>query len=186
MLRGIVCLSAFASILAAQGSSRITGSVVDPSGAAVPKATVNLLLHGGRRALYTTVTSNEGLFAIEALRPELYDISVESTGFQTLKVESVKVDPARTTDLPALKLSLASTAQSIDVVANTEAVQTTSTDISTTVTAEQIRRLPVGDRNVVSFINTQVGVSGSVNETSINGQRSSFSNVTQIGRASCR
>jgi outer membrane receptor protein involved in Fe transport len=181
MLRVALCLSVFASFLCAQGTSRITGSVVDPSGAAVPRATVNLLLHGGKRALYTTTTSNEGLFAIEALRPELYDIAVESTGFQTLKVENVKVDPARTTDLPALKLSLASTAQSVDVIANTEAVQTTSTDISSTVTAEQIRRLPVGDRNVVSFINTQAGVSGSVFETSINGQRSSFSNVTLDG-----
>jgi hypothetical protein len=164
-----------------QGSSRITGSVVDPSGAAVPKATVSLLLHGGKQPVTSTVTNNEGQFSIEAVRPELYDLSIDSAGFQNYKLENVKVDPARTTDLPALRLSLSTTTTAVEVTANVETVQTTSPEISTTVTAEQIRRLPVGDRNVVGFINTQAGVSGSAFSTTINGQRTSFSNVTLDG-----
>ncbi len=172
------CLPAF---LAGQVSSRITGTVVDPSGAAVPKATVNLLLHGGKQPVATTVTHNDGQFALEAVRPELYDLSVESPGFQSYKLENVKVDPARSTDLPALKLALATTSSTVEVTATAETVQTSSPEISTTVTADQIRRLPVGDRDVVSFIATQAGVSSSQFSTSINGQRTSFSNVTLDG-----
>ncbi|HEV8147614.1 MAG TPA: TonB-dependent receptor [Bryobacteraceae bacterium] len=168
-------------VLTGQGSSRITGSVVDPSGAAVPKAAVSLLLHGGKQPVSSTVTNSDGQFSIEAVRPELYDLSIDSAGFQTYKLENVKVDPARTTDLPALRLTLSTTTTAVEVNATVETVQTTSPEISTTVTADQIRRLPVGDRNVVGFINTQAGVSGSAFSTTINGQRTSFSNVTLDG-----
>ncbi len=61
--------------LVAQVNGRLTGSVIDPSGAAVPKASVNLLLHGGKRALLATTTGTDGQFSIESIRPELYDLT---------------------------------------------------------------------------------------------------------------
>ena len=72
----------------------------------------------------------------------------------------------------------------MNVTAGLETVQTTSPELSTTVTAAQIERLPVGDRNPLEFISTQAGVSpGNANgyETDINGQRSSFTSVTLDG-----
>src|SRR5580704_6272269 len=89
-----------------QTNGRLTGSVDDPSGAAVPKATVNLVLHGGKRALVSTKTGNDGAFSIEAIRPELYDLTIEADGFQAFRLENVKIDPARTTDRVAIKLAL--------------------------------------------------------------------------------
>ncbi len=145
--RWIILYSSLPSILFAQGTARVTGSVIDPSSAAVPGAAVELLLHGGKRALLSTRTGPDGLFSIESVRPELYDLVIEAPGFQPYKLENVKVDSARATDLPPLKLLLAAAAASVDVTAGAETVQTTSTEISTTVTMDQIRRLPVGDRN---------------------------------------
>jgi hypothetical protein len=165
----------------AQINGRITGSVIDPVGAAVPKATVSLMLHGGKRALLATLTNQDGVFSIESIRPESYDLLIEAAGFQPYKIESVKIDPARSTDLAPAKLAIASTAMSIEVSANTETVQTSSTEISTTVTSEQLRRLPVGDRNPLGFIATQAGVGSSQFSTNINGQRESFSTVTLDG-----
>ncbi len=168
-------------LLNAQDTGWITGSVTDPSGAAVPKATVNLLLHGGSKAVATTVTTSQGLFTLQTLRPVYYDLTVDAAGFQQYKTENVKVDPSRPTDLPAIQLAVAAAAASINVTAGLETVQTTSPEISTTVTAEQIERLPVGDRNPLAFISTQAGVSPNGVETDINGQRSSFSSVTLDG-----
>jgi hypothetical protein len=173
----------FSSFAIAQVTGRLTGSVIDPSGAAVPKATVNLMLHGGKRALLATLTASDGVFAIESIRPEFYDISVEAQGFQTARLENVKIDPARSTDLAPIKLTLATTSTSIEVQGGIETVQTTSTEISTTVTMDQIRRLPVGDRNPLDFILTQAGVSTSAasGTVNINGQRESFSTMTLDG-----
>jgi hypothetical protein len=171
-------------ILQAQDTGWITGSVADPSGAVVPKATVNLLLHGGTKPVATTVTTSQGLFTLQTLRPVYYDLTVDAPGFQQFKIENVKVDPSRPTDIPGIKMTLAAGASAVTVTAGLETVQTTSPEISTTMTAEQISRLPVGDRNPLAFISTQAGVSpGNANgyETDINGQRSSFSNVTLDG-----
>jgi hypothetical protein len=164
-----------------QTNGSLTGSVVDPSGAAVPKASIHLFLHGGKRPLFTTATNRDGAFAIESIRPDSYDLEVQAAGFQTYRVENVKIDPSRPTDLPALKLSLALTAASVEVTANAETIQTSSPTISTTITADQIQRLPIGDRDPLAFISTQAGVGANQFATNINGQRESFSNVTLDG-----
>ena len=145
-------------ILQAQDTGRITGSVEDPSGAAIPKATIKLVLHDGSRSLVTTVTNAAGLFTVEALRPVYYDLTVDAPGFQPYKQENLKVDIGRATDLAPIKLKLASGTDSVTVTADAESVQTTSPEVSTTVTREQIERLPVGDRYALSFIATQAGV----------------------------
>lgn len=168
----------------AQDTGWITGSVADPTGAMVSKATVNLILHGGSKPVATTVTTAQGLFTLQTLRPVYYDLTVDAPGFQQYKLDNVKVDPSRPTDLPRIVLKVAAVATSVTTTAGLETVQTTSPELSTTVTAEQIERLPVGDRNPLGFISTQSGVSpGLANgyETDINGQRSSFSNVTLDG-----
>ena len=45
------------------------GTVSDPTGAAIPKAAVNLRLHGGTKPVATTVTTAQGLFTLQTLRP---------------------------------------------------------------------------------------------------------------------
>lgn len=180
-MRSIVAGLLLASSAFGQANGRLTGTVLDPSGAAVPKATVSILLHGGKRALLATLTGNEGAFAIESVRPELYDVVIEASGFQRYTLEGVKVDPARSTDLVPITLALPTTSASVEVTASAESVQTSGTEIATTVTADQIRRLPVGDRNPLAFIATQAGVSSSQFATNINGQRESFSSVTLEG-----
>jgi hypothetical protein len=168
-------------ILQAQDTGRISGSVEDPAGAAVPNATINLTLHNGSRPLVTTVTNAGGLFTIDTLRPVYYDLVVDAAGFQRYTQENLKVDVARATDLAPIKLKLASGTDTVTVVATPETVQTNSAEVSTTITRDQIERLPVGDRYALSFVTTQAGVAPSTWETVINGQRSSFTNVTLDG-----
>jgi hypothetical protein len=165
----------------AQDTGRITGSVVDPSGAVVAKATISLLLQNGTKPIATTQSNAQGLFTLEAVRPVYFDLTVDAPGFQQYKLSNVKVNPSRDTDLPPIALRLAATSTEVSVTAGAETVQTISPEISTTVTSEQISRLPVGDRNPLAFISTQAGVAPTQYETDINGQRSSFSNVTLDG-----
>jgi hypothetical protein len=165
----------------AQVTGRLTGSVTDASGAAIPDAAVNLLLPGGSKAVLATVTTPEGLFSFTGVRPTSYDLVVESKGFLKYSLRGVKIDPARETSLPPIQLELAAVTQSVEVIADTPTLQTSNAEISTTVTNEQVRRLPMLDRDPMSLIYTQAGVSANSDDIVINGTRSSYSSVTLDG-----
>ena len=178
----LALLLAFACGLDGQSTGRITGAVVDSSGAAVPGAKVQLFFPGGSKAVLSGQTTAEGLFNFASVRPAVYDLTIEATGFVKTTVRGVTVDPARATDLPPVKLELPSVTQSIDVAAGAQGVQTSNAEVSTTITTEQVRRLPLLDRDPLSLVYTQAGVAYSPrSDTVINGQRASYTNMTLDG-----
>ena len=177
---GALCL--LVAALEAQVAGRITGSVVDGSGAAVPGAEIKVYLAGGKRAVLAAKTTPEGLFTLSGVRPESYDITVEAPAFVKYTVRGVRVDPARETAVPQVRLGLAALTQSVEVSGQAETVETGNAEISTTVTNAQVRRLPLPDRDPLALALTQAGVStNAASYTVINGQRTSYANITIDG-----
>jgi hypothetical protein len=169
------------SPLRAQVAGRISGSVVDQLGAAVPGARVSLLLPAGTAPVLVATTTTEGLFNLTGVRPDLYDLVIEASGFQKYTTQGVKIDPARETALQVITLSPETVTIRVQVVASVPRVQTANAEVTTTLTNEQVRRLPVLDRYPLSLIKTQAGVSAGPGPTVINGQRTSSSTVTLDG-----
>src|SRR5258708_3522390 len=101
--------------LNAQVASRISGTVIDQSGAAVPNATVDLLLPGGQRAVFTTTTSGEGLYSITGVPSGTYTVSVTSQGFKKHNEQGVTLTPGKETSLPPIKLEIGGAAEVIEV-----------------------------------------------------------------------
>ncbi len=65
-----------------QGStSRLVGTVTDPSGAAVANAAVQLT-NSGTNTIFKTTTTNSGAYTFEALQPGRYEVAVEAAGFR--------------------------------------------------------------------------------------------------------
>ncbi len=60
-------------------------------------------------------------------------------------------------------------------------LQTSNAEVSTTISNEQVRRLPLLNRSPLALITSQAGVSNGRGNTVINGQRTSYSNVTLDG-----
>src|SRR5689334_85073 len=106
-LRGVlsVCLLLLlqATLGFSQFDGRVSGSVVDASGAVVPAAKVQLFLAGGKKPLLSVTTSGDGLYHFIGVRPETYDLSVQAPGFVAYTVKNVVVDPARETSVPEIK-----------------------------------------------------------------------------------
>jgi hypothetical protein len=166
----------------AQFSGRVTGAVVDASGAAVPGAQVDLLLAGGKRPLLTVKTSSDGQFHFIGVRPADYDVTVDAKSFVKATIRNVTVDAAKETEVPAIKLQLATVTQSVEVVAETAGVETSSAEISGTISMEDIRSLPILDRDPLGVLQTQPGVVYNGNSsTVINGLRTSYSTITLDG-----
>ena len=173
---------ALAVPLHAQFSGRVSGSVVDSTGAAIPGAQVNLYLSGGSKPLLSSTTNAEGLYAFLGVRPAEYDLTVDAPGFAKATVRSVQVDPARETPIARVKLQVLTVAQNVEVTANQETVGVGNAEIAETITLSEVDKLPLLDRDPLELIQTQAGVIANGNSpTVINGLRTSYSNMTLEG-----
>lgn len=130
----------------------------------------------------TIKTSSDGQFHFIGVRPADYDVTVDARNFIKATIRNITVDAAKETEIPVVKLQLASVTQTVDVVAETAGVETSSAEISGTISMEDIRSLPILDRDPLAVLQTQPGVvyNGNSN-TVINGLRTSYSTVTLDG-----
>ncbi len=180
-MAAVLVLATTAPVLS-QTSGRLIGSVVDTTGASVPNAKISLRLAGSETAILTATTSTDGAFAFAALRPAEYSLVVEAPGFGKEVLNNIKIDTARETALGAIKLSVSTSTETVNVSANVSTVQTTSAEIAATVSNEQIRKLPQLNRNPLALISTQAGVgSNGRTSTTINGLRTTYNSVTIDG-----
>jgi hypothetical protein len=182
-LVGVILLAASSVFpVCAQIDGRITGSVVDVSGAVVPGAEVELLLAGGKKPLLTTRTSIDGTYHFIGVRPGYFDITVDAAGFLKATLLNLSVDPARETSVAQVKLQLLTVAQNVEVSAEAQNVQSSNSEISQTVSTEEIRNLPLLDRDPLGAMQLEAGVvyNGNSN-TVINGLRTSYSDMTLDG-----
>jgi len=179
----LTALAVLAPVLTlhAQVSGRISGTVTDPSGAVVPNARLRLLLGGSPTPVLTSVTTLAGLFHLTGVRPAFYDLVIEAKGFAVHTLRQVKVDPGRETSLPPVQLKLAILTEAVEVTGAAPGVQTANAENSVTVTNEQVRRLPILDRNATALVRTQAGVTAPRGFSVINGLRPSYVNVTWEG-----
>ena len=171
-----------AALLNAQVDGTVTGSVVDSSGAAIPDATVSLHLPGAAAVAFATKTTATGTFAILSIPANTYDLVIESNGFLKAVRTGIEVLPGRAFDVPVVKLDLAGVSQSVEVQEVGTNVQTSNSEVTTTIAKSQIVDLPVADRSPLAFLSTQAGVgSNGTGNTVIDGQRTTYTNVTMDG-----
>src|SRR5579871_2769583 len=154
----LAALVLLAGVANAQVAGRLSGSVVDQSGAAIPGAIVNVYLTGGKEPVLTSKTNDAGLFAFIAVRADRYDVAVEAKGFARVILRDVKVDPVQETGLPPVKLEVQSTTQTIEVGTEVSSVQYTNAEVSTTLTATQLQNIPLLNRQVTALFSSQAGV----------------------------
>src|SRR5271165_2843767 len=85
----ILCLLPVARAQTSAG--RITGVIMDASGAVIPHATVTA--KNTETGIATPTSSNgEGLYVLYPLPPGNYTISIDATGFRSERIEGVTVD----------------------------------------------------------------------------------------------
>jgi len=162
-------------------TGRLSGTVLDASGAVIPGAAVRI--RGETSGLTVRLeTDASGGFKALALPSGEYSVEAEAEAFQRRIVRTVKVDVARETSLPPIRLELGSITELIEVTGGVSQVQTTTAEISSTVTMDQIQYLPLIGRGALNLIYLEAGVAfQGRTPTVINGQRTSFSNVTLDG-----
>ncbi len=171
--------SSYAQVLA----GTLTGSVVDPSDAAISEANVTVVdLDTGRP--YSIATGPAGYFAITNLPNGFYRVIVEAHGFVQETFEHVQVSMAQTAKVNA-KMKLVGVGTEISVNAEQAVVQTESAEIKNSVDRKQIMGLPLPTRNPLDLVRTMAGIttptSSPVADAYVRGLRGNSTNITQDG-----
>jgi Carboxypeptidase regulatory-like domain len=161
----LVCLSLGAlltSTARAQGvgaSGNINGTISDPSGAVVPKATVTAA-QTARGTVYTTTADSSGQYRFTGIPPATYNVTAQAAGFQTQVQQGLVVSVGETATVD-FHLKLASTGQAVEITAQPPVVDTQRGSQANTVSQELIANLPIDRRDYLSFTLLLPGVSNS-------------------------
>lgn len=170
------------SALAAQGSNtgRLVGSVINPQGEVVVGATV-VVTDNATGKEQTLTTSGEGTFAIPQLEVGTYTVKVTAQGFKSFTATGVKIDLGREYSLN-VPLEIGGVTENVTVTAGADLLNATTAELSSSISMKEVRELPLNGRNPIGLITTQAGTSSNgAQNTAVNGQRSSFTNITRDG-----
>ena len=140
-------------------SGDIVGTVTDPSGAVIPKATVTAT-ELERGIQHTTGANENGYYRLTGLPPTTYSVTVRASGFQTMVQKSVVVTVGVTTvvDFP---MKVATSATEIEVTGEPPVIDVERGHQADTVTEQYINDLPIDRRDYLTFTLLMPGVSDS-------------------------
>ncbi|MGA2135645.1 MAG: carboxypeptidase regulatory-like domain-containing protein [Bryobacteraceae bacterium] len=166
-------------------TGQITGTVFDPSGAAVPNATITVksLDTGAAR---TSTSSATGTYLVTDLLPGSYEVGATAPGFVQIQQRIVLTVGSKISVDLHLDVGKASTV--VEVNASAVQVNTETQTLSTVVDQTELRELPTLTRNPYAL----VAISGNASDGgtmtrgvgyAINGQRESSTNVLLDGAA---
>src|SRR5262245_31549093 len=173
-----LCLMA-AAAFAQSNTGRLVGVVSGPDGV-IPGATV-LITDKQTGKQRTVVTTGEGAFTVPQLEVGSYDVKVSASGFKTFMATALKIDVGQEYSLP-VALEIGATQESITITAGADLVNATNAQLSNTVGPRQIKELPLNGRDPTTLLLLQAGTaSNGAQNVSINGQRSTFTNITRDG-----
>jgi outer membrane receptor protein involved in Fe transport len=158
------------SLLHAQGTGTIHGSVTDASTAAVVNAKVTVILEE-RGTTRTVTTDSSGAYVFPLLPIGTYTVKVELEGFKTFQQSGIELSTNDNARVDA-QLELGNTTQSVSVTAEATMVDSRSSSVGTLIDGRRLIELPTNGRNVISLAGILPGVASISAPQTFTGDRS--------------
>jgi hypothetical protein len=129
---------------------RIAGTVTDSSGATVANAKITIVNEATQISRNTTADKN-GFFAADELPAGTYSVTAEQTGFKTTTEtgNALSAGGRLTVDL---RLQVGAVTEVVTVTAVGDTVNTTSGEVSTTITQQQVLTIALNQRHYESLV----------------------------------
>ncbi len=146
---------------------RIRGTVMDPSGGAVPAANVTLRNEatGGER---TAQSSASGEYVFLEVPVGTYTVELQLTGFKKYVRKGVTLELNQILTLDVV-LQLGGSTEVVEVTGAPPLVDTTSTQLGAVVNERSVSQLPLAQRDTYQLLQLQPGVQSQVGLDSVYG-----------------
>ena len=181
-IRALLCtLLLWASLPCfAQFSASVQGNVADPSGAAIPNATITLT-DSETKVTQTAKSGASGVYRFVSLAPGQYDIAVTAPGF-TRVASHFTLQTGEVQNVP-LTLALGNVATTVEVTSQAPLLDTSDTRNQYTITTQDLNELPLPNRNPTGVIGITPGVVGAIAaQANINYAPENFIDASANGR----
>lgn len=142
-----VCGLGPGAFLFGQGTNgSLTGQVTDPSGAAIPGATVNLT-NVGTNYVQTAVTDASGIYQFKLVPPGNYSLSISANGFAEYLQQGIVMNANLYATQNVHLVIAKAKGETVSVTADAELINTTTAELGMTVNQESVTELPLNGRD---------------------------------------
>ncbi len=155
---GLAITLAAATSALAQGSyeAQVRGQVTDQSGAVMVNSTVSII-NDGTNITQTAHTNEHGEYFFTGLRPDVYTVKVQVSGFRVSEKKNVvlQVDQQTTVDFVLHPLGVSET---MEVTETAPLLDTESATLGTNISNEYVHELPLANRSFFGLTFLAAGV----------------------------
>src|SRR3569833_4586782 len=138
-------------------TAAVHGTVTDPAGAVIPNAELTVL-NTSTGISTKTRSGNNGYFKVSQLQiGGPYSVTVESQGFSSLAAKAIQLNVNDDREIGA-KLSVGSTAQTVEVTVANAQVETAETQLKTDILSTTITQKPLHGRAATTLQKSAPGV----------------------------
>ncbi len=153
----LVVLFCAAHAQAQTQAATINGTATDPSGGAIVGAKVEAT-NVGTNTVSSTVTDSAGRYTIPSLAVGTYNIQASNAGFKTVVHNNVVLSVGGTIVVD-FSLPVGQVTQTVNIEADVSRVETETSEVSTLISPQQMRDLPLNGRNFEQLLTLAPGVS---------------------------
>jgi hypothetical protein len=146
---------------AQETTGTITGTATDQTGAVLPGVTVTIK-STNTGVVRTAITSDTGTYTVGLLPVGPYEVTFELSGFQTVRVGSITLHVNDRQQIDG-KLGVSGVSEAVSVTAGRELIQPLP-QLQTTINAQQVKELPLNNRNFVQLATLAPGVSSDLSD----------------------
>ncbi len=154
VIAALLLTSASGAAFAQEFRATVTGRVTDSSGATIPGATV-VVANIQTGEIGSAVSTSTGVYTLPFLKPGLYTLSAELTGFKKFTLKQLELEVGQTATIN-IRLELGALTEIITVEA--EAVDTTRADRGQVIDNRRITEIPLNSRNPFMLSTLTAGI----------------------------
>src|SRR6266496_3035662 len=155
------CLAVFTVLALSFGAfaqvqnGQFTGTVTDPTGAAIANAKVTVT-NPATNLTVSTTTNQNGNYTVKELPVGTYKLTAEASGFKTVSNANVVLNAGVIAHLD-FKMTMGQAKEVVEVTGAITAVQTEDTKLYSTVSSTEINNIVLNGRNVFDLMKLGAG-----------------------------